>query len=94
MVPTVLVQSSSLVNQLLVMTQVIYQIEVFVSWGFDNLMFTNELLVEALHILSTCLPVNNKWSRKLNSLVQIIFNDNLKVKSVAYCVPDFNLLNC
>ena len=61
---------------------------------FDNLIFTDELFAEALHILSTCLSVNNKWSRKLVSLLQIMFNDNLKVKSVVYCVSDFNLLNC
>lgn len=44
--------------------------------------------------LETCLSANSKLCRKLFSLVPTMFDDNLRVTSIAFFDFDFNLLSC
>ena len=69
---------------------------ILVNCAFENLISIDVWLAKALRIFETCLLVNNSLCGKLasSSELSIIFDDNLKIKSVQFFIADFNLLSC
>lgn len=63
------------------------------SYAFENLILANDLFAKDLWRLATCVSVNKSPWDKLASSSPVIFEDNLRVTSVAFCVPDFNLFS-
>ena len=61
---------------------------------FDTFSLTKKFFSKALQRLEAYITVNSKLCGKLVSLVPIMFDDNLRVMSVAFFVADFNLLSC
>ena len=60
------------------------------SWVFDNFMLVAELFAKILRRLTICQSVNKNLWEKLVSSSSNIFDDNLKVRSVACFVANFN----
>ena len=54
------------------------------SWVYANYTLADELFSKDLQRIETCLSVNSKLWGKLVSLVPIMFDNNLRVMSVAF----------
>ena len=62
---------------------------------FGYLRFLNSLINffgKVLQIIETCLSIKSKLSKILVSLVSIILDDNLKVRSVAFFGLEFQFI--
>ena len=57
-------------------------------------MSTHDLFGKTLQRLATCLSVNNSLRIKLVLSSTIIFDDTVRVASIAIFVADFNLRSC
>ena len=66
------------------------------NWVFDDFILADEPLAKALRRFETSVLVNsNLWGRLFLLLEsQKIFDENFKVTSVPFLIPDFNLLSC
>ena len=64
--------------------------------GFDDFILADKPLTKALRRFETSALVNsNLWGRLFLLLEsQKIFDENFKVTSVPFLIPDFNLLSC
>ena len=66
------------------------------NWVFDNFILADELFAKALRNLETCVLVNNNSCGKLVSSLEspTTFDENFKVTSVPFLIPDFNPISC
>ena len=66
------------------------------NWVFNNFILAEELFANALQNFQTYVLVNNNLCRKLYSSLEppATFDENFKVASVPFFIPDFNLLSC
>ena len=66
------------------------------NWVFNNFILAEELFANALQSFQTYVLVNNNLCRKLYSSLEppATFDENFKVASVPFFIPDFNLLSC
>ena len=65
------------------------------NWVFDNFILADELLAKALRTFETSLLLNNSLPGKFISSLEspTTFHEILKVNSVRFFNPDFNLLS-
>ena len=63
---------------------------------FDNFILAEELFANALRSFETCVLVNNNLCRTFFSSLDspTTFDEIIKVTSVPFFIPDFNLLSC
>ena len=66
------------------------------NWIFDNFILVDEPLAKALRSLEICVLVNNNLYGKLFSSLEspTTFEEIFKITSIAFFIPDFNLLSC
>ena len=66
------------------------------NWVFDNFILAEEPFAKVLRNIEICVLVNNNVCGKLFSSLEspTTFDENLKVTSVPFFIPDFNLLSC
>ena len=64
--------------------------------SFDNFILADELFGKVLRSFETCVLVNNNFYGKLFSSLEspATFDEVLKVTSLSFLIPGFNLLSC
>ena len=66
------------------------------NWVFNTFILTDKPFAKALRNFETCVLVNNNLCGKLFSSLEsaTVFGEILKVASIQFFIPNFNLLIC